>query len=93
MLARWNRRMYSVICKNQNAIISAIDRQDILDYESLVSRIGQANALPYQKQYKTFWSMRGAFLGPSFDQAYFSALHRGRSPTSGIAFLVFFRNK
>jgi hypothetical protein len=85
MLARWNRRMYSVICKNQNAIISAIDPQDVQEYESLVSRIGQANNSQYQKEYKTFWIMHRAHLGPGFDQAYFSALHHGAlNPTQPI---------
>jgi hypothetical protein len=53
MLIRWNRRMYSTICKNQNAIINAIPQKDVLEYESLLQQIGQANTSPYQTKHST----------------------------------------
>lgn len=75
MLDRWNRRMYALICKNEQAILTAIDPQkDVQKYESLVSKIGEASNPQYQDEYKNFWQMKRAHLGSSFDQAYFSAL-------------------
>src|SRR6266852_5817522 len=76
MLARWNTRMYSTICKNQQAIISAIyPKKDVQAYESLLKRVGQASNQQYQRDYKDFWRMHRAQLGTSFYQAYFNALN------------------
>ena len=75
MLIRWNRRMYSTICKNQNAIINAIPQKDVLEYESLLQQVGQANTSKYQQRYKTFWQMHPAQLGSSFYQTYFNLLN------------------
>lgn len=76
MLDRWNRRMYALICRNQQPILAAIDpKEDVQEYEWLVSHIGQANKPDYQDRYKGFWSMKRAHLGTRFDAAYFGALN------------------
>lgn len=80
---RWNRRMYGVICRNQQAILAAIPRTDVQKYEWLVTNIGQANNPQYQDEYKKFWLMKRAQLGNSFDQAYFTALNPTR-PLPGL---------
>jgi hypothetical protein len=68
--------MYGLICKNQKAIIALIDREKgVPEYESLVSRIAQAQNPEYQDEYKNFWAMKTAQLGGKFDQAYFTALN------------------
>ena len=76
MLITWNTDIYSVICQNQDTIISAIHpTKDVENYESLVSDVLQANVPDYQKKYKDFWMMNVGFLGSKFDQEYFSTLH------------------
>ena len=76
MLDRWNKRMYALICKNQQLILTAIEKdKGVPAYELLVSNIGRANDPQYQDKYKDFWMMKRAHLGSSFDRAYFSALN------------------
>jgi hypothetical protein len=75
MLVRWNTRMYSTICKNQHAIISAIPQTYVQKYESLLQPVGRANNPQYQRDYKKFWQMNLAQMGSTFHQKYFNALN------------------
>ena len=64
--------MYSVINTYQQAIISAIPRRDVAEYDWLVQNVAQANTQSYQRRYSRFWLM-GRVPG-NFVLPYFAAL-------------------
>jgi len=79
MLEDWNDLMYSIICRNQKAILNGIRQSDDVDeYEWLIKTVSsQSWPADFEGRYKAFWVMgrvSGGYYPP-----YFQALGAART--------------
>src|SRR6267378_1681820 len=66
--------MYSLINRYAKAIVGAIPRQYVTDYEWLFTYLNETNSPEYQKNFRKFWAMNAAQLSSEFYGTFFDIL-------------------